>query len=98
MRVEQIGDATLMLGDCLEIMPTLPKVDAVVTDPPYGLGDKWLGGRAHTKTQWKLFDGGENMGWDSSTSSEALTFIVNASQTAIVWVGITMICRRNAVG
>jgi DNA modification methylase len=37
MRVEQIGDATLYLGDCLEIMPTLPKVDAVVTDPPYGI-------------------------------------------------------------
>ena len=87
MRVEQIGDATLYLGDCLEIMPTLPKVDAVVTDPPYGLGDKWLGGKAHTKTKWKLSDGGENMGWDSSTSSEALTFIVNASQTAIVWGG-----------
>jgi DNA modification methylase len=30
-----IGDATLYLGDCLEIMPTLDKVDAVVTDPPY---------------------------------------------------------------
>ena len=35
MRVEHIGDATLYLGDCLEIMPTLDKVDAVVTDPPY---------------------------------------------------------------
>jgi DNA modification methylase len=35
VRVEQIGDATLYLGDCREIMPTLPKVDAVVTDPPY---------------------------------------------------------------
>jgi len=34
----QIGDATLYLGDCLEILPTLPKVDAVVTDPPYGVG------------------------------------------------------------
>jgi DNA modification methylase len=32
-----IGDATLYLGDCLEILPTLPKVDAVVTDPPYGI-------------------------------------------------------------
>lgn len=38
MRVEKIGDATLYLGDCLEILPTLPKVDAVVTDPPYGIG------------------------------------------------------------
>jgi site-specific DNA-methyltransferase (adenine-specific)/modification methylase len=38
MRVEHIGDATLYLGDCLEILPTLPKVDAVITDPPYGIG------------------------------------------------------------
>ena len=30
-----IGDATLYLGDCREILPTLGKVDAVVTDPPY---------------------------------------------------------------
>ena len=35
MRIERIGDATLYLGDCLEILPTLDKVDAVVTDPPY---------------------------------------------------------------
>ena len=38
-RVEQIGDATLYLGDCREIFPTLGKVDAVVTDPPYGIGE-----------------------------------------------------------
>jgi len=37
MRVEQIGDATLYLGDCLEVLPSLGKVDAVVTDPPYGI-------------------------------------------------------------
>lgn len=33
-----IGNATLYLGDCREILPTLGKVDAVVTDPPYGIG------------------------------------------------------------
>ena len=43
-RVETIGDCTLYLGDCRDILPTLGKVDAVVTDPPYGLGDKWKGG------------------------------------------------------
>jgi DNA modification methylase len=34
-RVETIGNATLYLGDCRDILPTLPKVDAVITDPPY---------------------------------------------------------------
>jgi site-specific DNA-methyltransferase (adenine-specific) len=30
-----IGDVALYCGDCLEILPTLPKVDACITDPPY---------------------------------------------------------------
>lgn len=37
VKKEIIGDCTLYLGDCLEILPTLGKVDAVVTDPPYGM-------------------------------------------------------------
>jgi site-specific DNA-methyltransferase (adenine-specific) len=36
-RIETIGNATLYLGDCREIIPTLGHVDAVVTDPPYGI-------------------------------------------------------------
>ena len=35
-----IGDCQLYLGDCRDILPTLPKVDAVITDPPYGIGWK----------------------------------------------------------
>ena len=35
-----IGDAELYLGDCRDILPTLPKVDAVITDPPYGIGTR----------------------------------------------------------
>jgi DNA modification methylase len=38
-RKEIIGDCTLYLGDCREVLTTLGKVDAVVTDPPYGLGE-----------------------------------------------------------
>ena len=39
MKVEKvvIGNATLYRGDCMEVLPTLPKVDAVITDPPYGM-------------------------------------------------------------
>ncbi len=48
-RVEHIGEATLYLGDCRDILPTLGPVDAVVTDPPYGIshasnhGASWAG-------------------------------------------------------
>jgi DNA modification methylase len=38
-RVE-IGNAVLYRGDCAEVLPTLAKVDAVITDPPYGIGWK----------------------------------------------------------
>jgi DNA modification methylase len=34
-RKEIIGDCTLYLGDCLEVMPTLDSVDHVICDPPY---------------------------------------------------------------
>lgn len=40
MKIE-IGNATLYLGDCMDILPTLEKVDAVITDPPYGVGFKY---------------------------------------------------------
>lgn len=37
-REEIIGDCRLILGDCRDILPTLGPVDAVLTDPPYGIG------------------------------------------------------------
>ena len=37
MKEERIGNQRLILGDCLEVMPTLGRFDAVVTDPPYGV-------------------------------------------------------------
>lgn len=36
MRVETIGDATLYLGDCLEVLPGL-HADCIIMDPPYGM-------------------------------------------------------------
>ena len=38
MRIETIGLATLYLGDCREILPTLAPCDLILTDPPYGIG------------------------------------------------------------
>ena len=39
MKEERIGDCRLILADCRDVLPTLGKVDAVVTDPPYGIGE-----------------------------------------------------------
>jgi DNA modification methylase len=37
-RARCIGGQVLLRGDCLEVMPGLGEVDAVLTDPPYGIG------------------------------------------------------------
>jgi DNA modification methylase len=60
-REEIIGDCRLILGDCRDILPTLGPVDAVVTDPPYGIdiggkgsigGKGLLGARDYGKADW----------------------------------------------
>lgn len=38
LKEERIGGQRLILGDCLSVMPLLGKVDACLTDPPYGIG------------------------------------------------------------
>lgn len=42
MREEIIGNARLLLADCRDVLPGLHGIDAVVTDPPYGVrNDEW---------------------------------------------------------
>lgn len=82
----QIGDATLYLGDCMEILPTLDKVDAVITDPPYGIGDKWdkVGGFA--SCGGKLWNG--NDGWDNQAPDKfIINLIVEMGKISILWGG-----------
>ncbi len=45
MRIETIGNAVLYNADCRDVLPALSTVDAVVTDPPYGI-DGGSGGDA----------------------------------------------------
>jgi len=55
-RKEIIGDATLYLGDCMEVMPILDNVDAVVTDPPYGIGFDYASHDDNEKDWFLLMD------------------------------------------
>jgi DNA modification methylase len=83
MRKEIIGNATLYLGDCLEVLPTLPKVDAVITDPPYGINA--ARDRHSQKDGWTDFPAS---GWDKERpSKEALDLILGAAPLQIVWGG-----------
>ena len=74
-----IGNATLYLGDCREILPTLPKVDAVITDPPYGIGF------AAQPTKWQRRAGKSPEGWDDATS-EVVSSLPELAP-AIIWGG-----------
>lgn len=88
-RVEVIGDATLYLGDCLEILPTLPKVDAVITDPPYGIAHLWKGGFSDKHGWGKAKD--ESLArneWDTRPlTEEAMATVLGAADQQIVWGG-----------
>lgn len=85
MRVETIGAATLYLGDCRDVLPTLGKVDAVVTDPPYGIGkdgQKQSTGR-HGGRKTHPF-----MGWDAERPKRATFDLIRAAgNTQIIWGG-----------
>ena len=75
----KIGDCRLILGDCLEVMPLLGKVDAVVTDPPYELSASGPGDR-HFGMSLSKFDG------------EAYKSIVSGFDYSALLGGISSIC------
>ena len=78
---------TLYHGDCREILPTLGRVDAVVTDPPYGLGDVLSGGGG----KWGLWDDGSGRtphGFDWDTEApEAVAHLPEIADHSIIWGG-----------
>jgi site-specific DNA-methyltransferase (adenine-specific)/modification methylase len=90
MRTEVIGDATLYLGDCLEVLPTLGRVDAVVTDPPYGIGyDKSAAEKSGTKfgsafAAKRVYN---STGWDDAIAQTAIDTALEVSRWAVVFGG-----------
>lgn len=80
----QIGNATLYLSDCMDVLPMLGKVDAVITDPPYGIGQD--GGAQRTRGSKRT--NGEKMGWDTQRPiKEVFDAIQTAGDVQIIWGG-----------
>jgi site-specific DNA-methyltransferase (adenine-specific) len=85
MRKEVIGNATLYLSDCMEVLPTLDRVHAAVTDPPYGIG----------KDGQKLTTGGHGgrkaydfKGWDGERPGRPIFDAIRAvSDKQVIWGG-----------
>lgn len=75
---EVLGEGVeVYLGDCREILPTLGKVDAVVTDPPYGIGEA-AGKNASRGNMAAAKDYGDD-GWDDEPVDPALMALVRAA-------------------
>jgi|TARA_R110000868_G_C10789215_1_gene756151 DNA modification methylase len=82
MKVE-IGNATLYLGDCLEVLPLIDKVDAVITDPPYGINAESAGGRG--MSGWNNF---EKLHWDKVRPEKAtFDLFLQKGKIVVVWGG-----------
>lgn len=82
-RVEIIGDCTLLLGDAIEILPTLGKVDAVVTDPPYGIGADKKNAHSSIRDNDTWADGG----WDEKRPAAALIQSLKWYREVAIWGG-----------
>jgi len=76
------GGITIYHGDCREVLPELPAVDVILTDPPYGLGDRWTGG---TWGAAPMYDDAKR--WDRDIPTGIVIGLVGLARTVIVWGG-----------
>lgn len=91
MKVEMVGNAKLYLADCAEVLPTLKRVDLLLSDPPYGLGEsskdhksrnRVRGGKAILSTDY-----GSDAWDDAPPSADQIAFCVNVAKSSILWGG-----------
>ena len=80
-----IGDCTLIRGDCQEVLSTLGRFDAVITDPPYGIAELWSGAQVGKNGASILWDG--NNDWDKSTCPDLVESARRMADKSIIWGG-----------
>lgn len=74
------GRVTLYHADCRDVLSTLGPVDAVITDPPYGLGEKMQGGTWGAKCK-------AMMQWDRATVPDIVMALPALAPLCVIWGG-----------
>lgn len=92
-----MGNVTLYLGDCLELLPAIAHVDAVVTDPPYGiLNLEGAGSTTAIRKSPRQMGSGtlknrilntSDVRWDAAPSAETFALLRGMSTSQIIWGG-----------
>lgn len=85
------GRVALYHNDCLDVLPSLAGIDAVITDPPYGIKqDKGMGGCGYDgfgkgmKRAPRQYTGG----WDDQRpDSNAMNAMLALTETLVIWGG-----------
>jgi site-specific DNA-methyltransferase (adenine-specific) len=76
-------------GDCRDILPTLPPVDLVLTDPPYGIASAWKGGESALHGWAKAGQQKDvRNAWDAEPPDDrTIEMCVRAGKEAVIWGG-----------
>jgi DNA modification methylase len=81
----EAAGVTLYHGDCLEIIPTLPKSDLLLTDPPYAMRRD---GKPKSTSSHGGHKGYEFLGWDSERlSHSAMRLVLSSAYEQVIWGG-----------
>lgn len=75
---------TIYCGDCLDVMPRLePGSFDLLTDPPYGLGEKWTGGTWFTQNVYA----NDKVNWDTGINQKGVNLAIEICNESIIWGG-----------
>jgi DNA modification methylase len=85
-RYEIIGNATLYLADCFDLLPEMQKAcnpfGALVTDPPYGIGDRMQGGTWGAAEKYADF-----RKWDKAPTQTEIGWLLSLAEQSVIWGG-----------
>jgi DNA modification methylase len=81
------GVCQIYVGDCRELLPLLPKVDLLLTDPPYGIGEAAGKNKKRTGGLAMARDYG-NATWDDAPPEDWMFGLMRSkSAHQIIWGG-----------